>query len=72
MGYWYMYGESDTGFQDSLKQFSNKLAMVEPNSDGSFEVEVTVRGATEERMSFKAQNIEELREMVDLNAGKMA
>ena len=71
MGYWYMYGESDTGFQQALAMVSEKLSEVQPREDGSFDVNITIDGATQQSISFKAGNLEELKEMVAMNAGKL-
>lgn len=71
MGYWYNFGTSSNALQQVLEKLDNALASAGTKPDGSFDINITVNGNSEEKVNFSAQNIDELRNMLKMNSGKM-
>ena len=66
MGY-LLFEAEQKGFQTIMEQFCESLEKAGTGPDGSTQVEITVRGASEQKITFNTKGHEELLDIIRLN-----
>ena len=68
MGWFSWHSASDVTYMEILNELGKKLEAVGLDKDGLVHIEIKVRGAQEEKLTFEAKNPNELVEMIKLNS----